>query len=307
MPIDGQSDLAWEVLLRLPADGDPQAYAAGSPEDLDFEELVTFIPRIVRDLLNDTLIVSVPFATLGMMGRPFSIQAFLTAAGSSQPVDATPPVRSDDPPPRRAPVLFAFWNSFPAYTPAQALRRWRGAHTGPLGGRHGLFALLSSIRAAQVPVILLDAKNPPSLSALNYIDRLEVLRELSEQGLVILPDVLPGFTTLPVNLDTFREFIDEPDPYLHAARDSRVIAQEFNLPASGAVFSPSTVQSIPQGYTLAFVPVQGDYPMRYAQYTLIPILPGFEGVKPRRTALKSTSGAGWWRTRSLPQHPTRRS
>lgn len=279
LPINGHSDLAWEVLLLLPAQGDPRAYAARSPEELDFELLTTFIPRIVRDPLNDTFIVSIPFATLGMPGRQYSIQAFLTAAGSSQPVDSTRPVRSDAPPPRRAPVLFAFWNSFPAYTPAQALRRWRGAHTGPLGGRHGLFALLSSIRVAEVPIVLLDAKTPPSLSALNYVDRLEVLRELAAQGLVTLPDVLLGFTTLPVNLDTFREFIHDPDPYLRAAQDSRIIAQEFNLPASEAVFSPSAVQSLPRSYALAFVTVQGSYPLRYAQHTLVPILPGFEGAQ----------------------------
>lgn len=277
LPLDAESDIAWEILLRLPADGQPAAYSAPVDEGSRLKETSTFIPRIVRDPLNDTLVISLPFAALQTFGRPISFQAFLNPVDSDQTADSTRAVRSDNPSPRRATVLLAFWNSFPAYTPAQGLRRWRGAHTGPLGGRHGLFALLSSVRAAQVPVILLDLKTPAALSALNYIDRLEVLRTLTAQRLVILPDVLPGFTTLPLNLDTFGDYITEPEPYLRAARDSRRTALEFGLPASTAVYSPSAVESIPRDYPLAFIPIQGNYPFHRAQQTLIPILPTLEG------------------------------
>jgi hypothetical protein len=89
-------------------------------------------------------------------------------------------------------VLLAFWNTVPAYTPAQALRRWDGAHTGPYGERHGLHLLLQAVRRSKVPVVLLDLKTPAALSALDFLGKLPQIQNLSTQGLLILPEALPG-------------------------------------------------------------------------------------------------------------------
>ncbi len=51
-----------------------------------------------------------------------------------------------------APLFLAFWNTLPASTPAQVLRRWDGAHTGPVGSRHGLRYLIESIDEFHLPV-----------------------------------------------------------------------------------------------------------------------------------------------------------
>ena len=46
-----------------------------------------------------------------------------------------------------------FWNTLPSATPAQTLRRWDGAHTGPMGGKHGLSVLLQAAASQGVPLV----------------------------------------------------------------------------------------------------------------------------------------------------------
>jgi hypothetical protein len=87
----------------------------------------------------------------------------------------------------QARVLMAFWNTLPAQTPAQALRRWNGAHTGPFGQRHGLFNLLKAAETNQVPVVLTDLAEPSSLFALQYMDQLQWIQNLQLKNLLILP------------------------------------------------------------------------------------------------------------------------
>ncbi len=92
--------------------------------------------------------------------------------------DVVHDVRSDaQPPVNRAPVLVAFWDAFPVTTPAQALRRWDGAHTGPLGERHGLLHILDAAGQYSVPVALLDIKNPASLAALDFMGNIPGIKE----------------------------------------------------------------------------------------------------------------------------------
>ncbi len=91
-----------------------------------------------------------------------------------------------------APLLLTFWNVFNVQTPAQALRRWNGAHTGPLGSRHGLFWLLDAVARYQIPVVLLDLKKPTSLAVLAYMNNLETIRQLQANKLLILPDTANG-------------------------------------------------------------------------------------------------------------------
>ncbi len=115
------------------------------------------------------------------------LQVFLTPPGSHNIADQLDPIDLGMTPPAPARYLLAFWNTFPAYTPLTALRRWDGAHTGPLGGRHGLWNLLRTARSAASPLILLDMNYPAALSALEFAGELELIKELQAERLLNSP------------------------------------------------------------------------------------------------------------------------
>jgi hypothetical protein len=87
-----------------------------------------------------------------------------------------------------APLLLTFYDTFTARLPAEALRHWDGAHSGPRGERHGLKHLLDAVEENQIPVVLLDLKKPESLSALDAMGLLPRIQQLEHEGLLILPD-----------------------------------------------------------------------------------------------------------------------
>jgi hypothetical protein len=159
--------------------------------------------RVSRDPWLDT--VTVRLNRL-FIPQPFSVQAAAYLPGQASPADETALVRSDAlPPVERAPVVLAFWDVFPAATPAQALRRWDGAHTGPHGGRHGLRHLLDSVEEYELPVVLLDLMNPASLAALDLTGgALDQVKRLASAGLLVLPGTACG-QPADVALDFSRE------------------------------------------------------------------------------------------------------
>ncbi len=112
------------------------------------------------------------------------------------PEDALTGLRLDDPPPTQtAPLLLTFYDTFSARFPAEALRRWDGAHSGPRGERHGLKYLLDAAETCQIPIVLLDLKTPENLSALDAMGLLPRIRRMQEDGLLLLPDQ-PGQQSL---------------------------------------------------------------------------------------------------------------
>jgi hypothetical protein len=155
--------------------------------------------RVLRNPVKDSLEINLNQSAIWNGIRtlksapPFKLQVFTTAPGALQTSDLTQPVGSQDQPPAQAPLLLAYWNTLPAYTPAQALRRWDGAHTGPQGGRHGLYNLLRTARNAGIPLLLLDLNSSQSLAALDYLENLTLVNELAQTDEVILPSKVPGF------------------------------------------------------------------------------------------------------------------
>jgi hypothetical protein len=148
----------------------------------------------------------------------------------------------------------AFWDTYPAYTPALALRRWDGAHTGPNGGRHGLNLLLTAAAQNFVPLVLLDLKTPASLAALDLIGATKRIRRLSDAGLLILPDAAYG------------------QPADVALGYSRRAAAGFGLPGSQLAYSPSG--QLQPGYLAQFVPLANATHLSRAGATrLIPLPP----------------------------------
>ena len=206
LPIQANLGLAWEALFKIAAQGKIELTLANSTTlqtgplaRADFKPPSNVLRspglRLQRDPLLDTLVISFNRSSLGGF-NPIpgaSVQVWLTPAGGTTAVDTLGPLRLNSPPPAPAQVLLTFWNSLPAYTSLQALRRWDGAHTGPLGGRHGLLHLLRAARQSDTPLFLLDLNQPAGLSALDLLDQENLIQEMSESGLLGLPQVLAGF------------------------------------------------------------------------------------------------------------------
>jgi len=139
--------------------------------------------RISLDPQLDTVIAVVP---LSEIPTPLYVDV-------STPADEISGLTLDGPvPTQSAPLLLTFYNSFAGRFPAEALRSWDGAHSGPRGERHGLKHLLDAAEEYQVSIVLLDLKEPENLSALDAMDALPRIRQLSDAGLLILPDQPEG-------------------------------------------------------------------------------------------------------------------
>ena len=213
----------WGLTINIPADGHPSMTPANS----------NLIPRLIRDPWMDT--VTVRFNRLDIP-QPFTLQVAAFTPDESNPADVTGLVRSDAfPPTQRAPLALVFWDVFPAATPAQALRRWDGAHTGPSGGRHGLKYILDNAGQYGVPVALLDLKTPASLAALDYLGITPQIQSLTSRSLLILPDVAYG------------------EPADISLGFSRRAAAGFGLPASQFVYSAAS--NLQSNYLAQFLPL----------------------------------------------------
>jgi hypothetical protein len=228
LPLDMEADIAWDTLVSIPASGQIQAQdAEGKPR----RELAVWVQRNPR---LDSLVIQMNRLALPDTRLGPRLQVFLTPAGERSVWEASGPARLGAAPPPSAQVMFAFLNVFPAYTPALALRRWDGAHTGPLGGRHGLFNLLRAARGQGVSLVLLDLKTPASLVALDYAGGLELVRGMEEEGLLILPEAIPAFPA------GYPEWI-----VAQAVADSRAAAQAFGLSPSPFLYLPAGPESLP--------------------------------------------------------------
>jgi hypothetical protein len=195
-------------------------------------------PRVVQNFGLDAVTVSLNRFSIGDRYR---LDVSTYANDPAGLADDIHNVRSDAQPPlNRAPILIAFWDAFPAATPAQALRRWDGAHTGPLGDRHGLLHVLEGSRRYGVPVALVDIKKPSSLAALNFMGNVEVLKKLYARGLLTLPDTADG------------------EPADEARNFSRGAAAGFGLPASQFVYATSLDPSTLPGYRACFLHLADD-------------------------------------------------
>jgi hypothetical protein len=142
------------------------------------------------NLPQDSLTVLLP---RDLIPEVFRFQVF--ALSPTGPADSTPAVASDAPPPPRAPLFLSFHNVLPAAIPAQALRRWDGAHTGPYGERHGLHPILDSARRNRIPLTLLDLRTPTSLGGLDIAGGLDEVRQMQREGLLEVPDAAYSLDT----------------------------------------------------------------------------------------------------------------
>lgn len=143
--------------------------------------------HVFRDTLLDNVVVSFDKSRISIALLNVNYQLLIKDSASSRIADEIV-VENEGFPPPPIPILIAFWNTFKAQTPAQALRSWDGAHAGPSSSRHGLGNLLNAIEKTDLPVFLFDLKTPYNLSILDYMGEITKIIELANLGLVILPD-----------------------------------------------------------------------------------------------------------------------
>ena len=190
LPLIDCASLDWDLLIRVPASGSPDLFNASLEPSLA-ENI-----RVQKDSTLDIISLSIPPSLLDLPG-PVRVQVFTSFPGGDQAIDTLGPVLTDMHPPQRVNLLLTFWNVFSSHTPAQALRTWSGAHTGPSGERFGLHHLLDAVNETGIPVTLLDAKNPQTLAGLDYLGVLGQVQALDHRGLLTLPDSLPAASALP--------------------------------------------------------------------------------------------------------------
>jgi len=237
----------WDILLSFPHNGYPQAFLTDN-----FLPKPILFPRIQHDPLLDTVTISFDRNILSIP-KNLTFQIFLTTPDGKIILDQSPPISNmlSNPIPT-APLIIAFSDSFPAFTPAQALRRWDGAHTGPTGERHGLKHILTNSEIYNIPVVLLDLKYPTSISALDFIDAIPQVQSLVRHNLLLLPDVI--FAT--------------PDDLNLLSNQS--IASSFGFPVSNFVYS--TDGQLQASHRLQFVNLPDrSHLLRQAGITLIPL------------------------------------
>jgi hypothetical protein len=259
IPVDGDLRLQIDspssseiVFLDIFASGDIRA---SSESGLIISGLQ---PRVTRDTFLDTVAISLDRASLLHNGMPFEVTAYSLESGSLTLRDQIGPVRSDALPPRQAEVLFAFWDTFPAETPAQALRVWDGAHSGPERSRYGLHHLLSAVKAYHVPVFLLDLKTPNTISILDYMGKYAEVQSLADCQLAVLPAVarydLPSNLLSRIPIRSFTPYTTSA--FLYTSGLPSDLNNEVQV-----VFISSNRSEI----------FQTTYPFRWQTHTIIPV------------------------------------
>jgi hypothetical protein len=230
-PLDQQPQITWSLALGFPSRGLPRAFdPQGEPARVR--------PRILRLAVQDSAVVRLQLKEISSLGDPqkLTFQAFLTRPGDARVIDSIGPVKVDGAAPQvHAPLLIVFSNTLPAATPAQALRRWDGAHTGPYGQRHGLGVLLQSAAQARIPVVLLDLKKPETLAALDALGGLPLVQELAQKHLLMIPDLVYG----------------DPRTFANSLAFSQQAGQHFLIPKSPFLFGPAAAL-LSKNYTAAF-------------------------------------------------------
>lgn len=131
-------------------------------------------------------------------------------------------------------LFLAFYHTLNTDTPAQTLRSWDGAHTGPIGSRFGLRYLLEAASEYQVPITLLDIKQPSTLSALDLVAGLPLIQELASQNLLFLPESVFG----------------DPTAHGQLLLQSKKSGLQYGLPVANAAFGPIS-RSFP-GYQIYY-------------------------------------------------------
>jgi len=169
----------WDYLLIFQADGDIKL-VSGDYHVLNNVELLIFIDSIQDNIIfsiNQEVIPLTPLAKL---------QVLIYPPHQDQPADQTLIISLDSSPPPQTKIQFVFWNTLETTTPAEAMRSWAGAHSGPMSSRHGLMYLLEAISKFDYPVLIVDLCKPENASVIDYFDVNNIINNLSDRNILAL-------------------------------------------------------------------------------------------------------------------------
>ncbi|MGB9669432.1 MAG: hypothetical protein ACPL0B_03500, partial [Anaerolineales bacterium] len=219
-PLIGKTSLAWEFYLAIRSD---QVHVFNQQHHILPGVQVAVFHQTDQDYLEIAIHTSKGKLFIPEYGR---IQIFVISNSKQQVLDRSDPITISALSPSPVKVIFVFWDTYSVTTPVQALRRWDGAHTGPLGARHGLYNLLRAAQTQNIPLVLLDLKKPLSLSALDFGGKLSSILPMVALNQIILPDNLPN--DYPIRHSRETDFLNHF--YQHTL-------DEFGLSKSTCLFS----------------------------------------------------------------------
>jgi len=247
--IDSQqlfTTVEWEFAIRLLPNDSIQIIETDAHIPIGFKK---FFPQVhaIRNLDQDTIEIQFDCDEIGSVLPHAKVAIVLVDSSQSKltlRLDQSIAINLDGSPPNPANILMLFTESFSGNTPAQSIKNWDGAHTGPGSARHGLAHLVNSVDIYRMPVFLVDLKTPQNLSALDAIGVLNDLVRLDQEGLLILPDY--SF----IRLSSDPEFFLPANIYSEAFLWSRLVSKEMGL-ATTPFFSATEWprnSNFPNGY-----------------------------------------------------------
>ena len=175
-------DINWDYLIIIPASGKIEIINSAYSIVQGLELFVLLDP------IQDKLVLSVNQNKLRGISSLTKLQVYITQPDQVIVIDQTEPISIDAPSPSRAKILFSFWNTFNSSTPAETLRSWAGAHSGPMSSRHGIKYLLEAAANNKYPIFITDLNNPETMSALDYLGAIPLIRNLENQNILYLAD-----------------------------------------------------------------------------------------------------------------------
>lgn len=158
-----QNSSLWDLAIDLQSDGEVKGF------DYRQEKILGIKTSIYKDVEIDTLTVNISKGDLIPKRAPFSFDVFTIEPAGGIIVDSVKSITSSGIPPSPARVLLGFWNTSLGVTPADVLRKWDGAHSGPLSSRHGLKYLVEASELYNLPIVLFDVGVKPSWVALEFL------------------------------------------------------------------------------------------------------------------------------------------
>jgi hypothetical protein len=196
------SDMEWDYLIKI---SDGMNFSIMNANSLLLDDMNDLV---MIDPIQDCLIISLPRSYLPIYLSHSNIQVFTVNENTGQIFDEIAPVAIDASPPPRIKILFAFWNTFSAVTPAETLRSWAGAHSGPMSRRHGLGYLLDAADQTNTAIFILDPLTPEILSALDFIQQIPHIKSLLDRGVLIFPDLGDGQDN---SIEVINQWIDKSE------------------------------------------------------------------------------------------------
>jgi hypothetical protein len=178
------SNLDWDYLIKVSTSMKFNILNAQYKPSTGME---TFV---VLDPAQDRMVISLPKDYLPIYLGRTNIQVFITPENTGNISDKSDPVAIDASPPPRAKVLFIFWNTFSAASPAETLRSWAGAHSGPMSSRHGLQYLLDAADRTNTTIFLMNTLTPDTLSALDLLKAIPKIRTMMNREVLVFYDLI---------------------------------------------------------------------------------------------------------------------